>query len=388
MKGKSPKGTVQIKNSNDRLQLVFRFGGKRYYFSLGLPDTKVNRKAAEAKAKLIESDIAYDRFDPTLAKYKPQVQVEPVMSKEESGFSLITLWEKYTDFKSTQVAASTIARDYSKIAKRIAKLPSKLESASSLNGVEIRDYLLKTYSSEVARRTLVQLNAASKWGVKSGLLESNPFEGLPSDIKKTHRDTSCEIFTQEERDEILLALKSNTYCPTAAHDKHSYYLPYVQFMFLTGTRPEEAIALEWKDVAPDLSLITIREALPSDVRIRGTTKTRKTREFPCNEQLQALLAFIKPQQISPNQYVLPGPRGGMLDSHNFLNRVWKPIVEGLVKEGKVRRYLPQYNIRHSVATWMLKTLSVQDVAKVLGNSPQVIYQNYAGANQSLVIPQL
>jgi hypothetical protein len=41
-----------------RLQLVSTYG-KRYYLSLGLPDNKTNRKAAEAKASLIESDMVY-----------------------------------------------------------------------------------------------------------------------------------------------------------------------------------------------------------------------------------------------------------------------------------------------------------------------------------------
>ena len=39
---------------------------------LGLPDTPLNQKVAEAKAKLIESDITLDRFDVSLAKYKPK----------------------------------------------------------------------------------------------------------------------------------------------------------------------------------------------------------------------------------------------------------------------------------------------------------------------------
>lgn len=34
--------------------------------------TPENRKLAEAKAKVIESDISYERFDSTLARYKPQ----------------------------------------------------------------------------------------------------------------------------------------------------------------------------------------------------------------------------------------------------------------------------------------------------------------------------
>ena len=71
-KRKSSKGTVQIKISNERLQLVFRFAGKRYYLSTGFSDTVANRKLAEMKAKQIELDMLSGNFDPTLAKYKPE----------------------------------------------------------------------------------------------------------------------------------------------------------------------------------------------------------------------------------------------------------------------------------------------------------------------------
>lgn len=73
VKDRHSKGTVAIIVSNERLQLRFNYGGKRHYLSLGLSDTQVNRKVAEAKAKLIESDIVYERLDPTLDKYRPQV---------------------------------------------------------------------------------------------------------------------------------------------------------------------------------------------------------------------------------------------------------------------------------------------------------------------------
>ncbi|WP_199317191.1 DUF3596 domain-containing protein [Chroococcidiopsis sp [FACHB-1243]] len=39
------------------MQLVFSHEGKRHYLSLGLPDSKVNRNLARAKANLIESDL-------------------------------------------------------------------------------------------------------------------------------------------------------------------------------------------------------------------------------------------------------------------------------------------------------------------------------------------
>ncbi|MBE7380488.1 MAG: DUF3596 domain-containing protein [Leptolyngbya sp. SIO1E4] len=44
---KAPKGSVQVKTSNNRLQLVFSYGGKRHYISTGLADTVTNRKLAD-----------------------------------------------------------------------------------------------------------------------------------------------------------------------------------------------------------------------------------------------------------------------------------------------------------------------------------------------------
>ncbi|MEG3437289.1 DUF3596 domain-containing protein [Pannus brasiliensis CCIBt3594] len=69
--GRASKGSIRIEGSNGRRQRVFSYDGTRHYLSLGLPDSKINRVVAEAKAKIIESDIALERFNPTLAKYKP-----------------------------------------------------------------------------------------------------------------------------------------------------------------------------------------------------------------------------------------------------------------------------------------------------------------------------
>ena len=68
-KPRKSKGTVQTKTSNGRLQLVFSWQGQRYYLSVGLPDTPINRKGAEQIAKQIELDFASGNFDPTLDKY-------------------------------------------------------------------------------------------------------------------------------------------------------------------------------------------------------------------------------------------------------------------------------------------------------------------------------
>ncbi|MCU0570064.1 MAG: DUF3596 domain-containing protein [Oculatellaceae cyanobacterium Prado106] len=77
---KASSGSVQIKVSNGRLQLVFTYAGQRKYLSLGLKDSPATRKVAEAKAKLIESDIIYERLDPTLEKYGVKTTFTPTVT--------------------------------------------------------------------------------------------------------------------------------------------------------------------------------------------------------------------------------------------------------------------------------------------------------------------
>jgi integrase len=60
------KGKVAVEIFKDRLRLRWGYAGKRFCLYIGLPDTRVNRMAAEAKASQIELDIASGNFDSTL----------------------------------------------------------------------------------------------------------------------------------------------------------------------------------------------------------------------------------------------------------------------------------------------------------------------------------
>jgi integrase len=71
MSARAKKGTVQIQSIKERLRLYWSTGGDRYYLSLQLPDSKLNRSAAQLLATRIEEDIRTNNFDPTLVKYKP-----------------------------------------------------------------------------------------------------------------------------------------------------------------------------------------------------------------------------------------------------------------------------------------------------------------------------
>lgn len=382
---RASKGSVGIEAFQGRLRLRLPrqlYEGKQKYLTLGLEDTKQNRKLAEAKAKEIEADIAYERFDHTLTSYRPQNSTQKTSPDARKAPLLYEVWDKYTQFKSSQLEQSTIIRDYGKIQKRINKLPTQ-----DLNkAVDIRDYLLKIYSAEVAKRTLKQFNACCNWAVRSKLIDSNPFKGMANEIKsKKVSATSRMPFTVQERNAIIQAFENNTYSSKYASVKHSYYAPYVKFLFLTGCRVEELIALKWKHVEQDS--IFFVEAVATDVKVRKGTKTHTSRVLPINSQLRNLLDSIKPKNVHSEALVFPARNGREIDAHNFLNRIWKPVVESLVKEGRVREYLPQYNCRHTFITNCLEAgVSVVQVAKWVGNSPEIIMKHYAGIIKQVEVP--
>lgn len=125
--GKSFKGSVSVEVFQGRLRLRLPrqlFGGKQKYLTLGLSDTDVNRRMAEAKAKLIESDIALERFDYTLEKYgKPKAPtltvVEAVKPKAKPELDLAQLWERYKEVRSKKVSETTMKLNYARVTGHI-----------------------------------------------------------------------------------------------------------------------------------------------------------------------------------------------------------------------------------------------------------------------------
>ena len=385
--GKAQKGSVTLKISNNRIQLVFTVAGKRHYLSTGLADTPVNRKVAMRKASLIEDDIFKERLDPTLQKYKSLLSptsVTPNLTPidEPPKTSLVKLWSQYTEFQREHLQESTILRDYAKIEKRIRNFPKQFVE----DAIDIQNYLLKNYSTETTKRTLKQLSACCNWAIRKQLITGNPFKELAKEIKtKKTSQVSRKPFSRSCVAAIIAAFEQNTYSSKSSWVPHSYYLYYVKFLFHTGCRPEEAVALKWKHI--ETNRINFCEAFVSDVQIRKTTKTDKPRYFPINPELQAILETIKPENCTPDTLVFPAKGGKELDTHNFVNRVWKPIVRQLVKEGKVREYLPQYNCRHTFITLCLEDgIPSRRVADWCGTSVQVIETNYAGAIAQIEVP--
>jgi len=109
--GRAPKGSVGIETFRGRLRLRLPrqlFDGKQKYLYTELADTDVNRRAAEAKAKVIESDIAYERFDYTLTKYgRPQPPTLTVVETlKTQSMTALELWNRFAAYKAPRLLLS------------------------------------------------------------------------------------------------------------------------------------------------------------------------------------------------------------------------------------------------------------------------------------------
>ena len=366
---KAKKGTVQIKNSNDRLQLVFSWQKQRYYLSTGLPDTPVNRKAAEQKAHQIELDFASGNFDPTLDKYRPQTALRT--QKADITPKLKALWGQYMEYKTPNASPKTVNGTYDPVTAHL----KRCKTDGLQDPLKFRMELLKVTTESQARRTLMQLSAACKWGIKNTLIEANPFEGLYRELSATKPPPPI-AFTVEERDLIILSFENDT----RPGMNYRHYAPFVKFLFWTGCRPCEAIGLRWGSVTPDCSRVHFHESIvevSGKLERRKEDKTAVKRWFSCPPRLQTLLQSIRPDKPAAEALVFPSPKGKAIVESNFVDRAWSSILTKLGLETKDGVKITPYNCRDTFITLQaMQGNSSTTIARWVGNSSKVIEQKY------------
>lgn len=376
---KSSGGTVKVKNSNNRLQLVFTYSGKRHYISLGISDTPLNLKLAQDKAFEVQRDIEYGEFDPTYERYKPELETvevpeEPI--EEDIPLDLPALWAKYIEVRQAGKSPSTI-RMYRWVAKHLERCEVKqLDEPQAVS-----DWLIGHVPADSTKRVLTQLSACCKWAKKSGILNSNPFEGMAADIKvKKVSNEEFEIFpfTRQERDRIIKAFKQNCY--------YNGYAAMVEFLFLTGCRPSEAVALKWKHVnETTISFEQSRVYSGHGYTLKDGLKTQRARKFPINTQLARLLTEIKPEHVQREQLLFPSPKGKYITWNNFTNRAWQTVMASLADI----EYRNPYQTRHTFCSLCREAgISSIQIANWVGNSATMIDRVYAKAVEKIEVPEL
>lgn len=209
------------------------------------------------------------------------------------------------------------------------------------------------------RDCLSSLNGKLKADKKANQIEASESE-----------QEAIDTFSVAEVKTILTALQTESH--SRYKGKHYQYYNYVKFLWLTGCRPCEAIALKWENV--DLTGKTKKikfcegEVMASGKLIKKKgTKTVPFRFFNINTELYELLSSLP----RTSEYVFVNDKNMPIVQH-ALNRVWQKLLPKL----EIRYRIP-YQLRHSMISYHANNgFPIPQLAKLVGNSEKVITEHY------------
>lgn len=366
---KASKGTVKIENDKSWLRLRFSFQGRRYAFSLSLPDTKTNRTVAEHKVKQIELDILSGNFDPSLKKYKPERQKD---AYKEGRLTVVALFRQFLEYKAKEVSPKTMEKykaTLGYISRFFLDKPVEFLSEKDVDAFAKWQSGQELSAVQVKRR-LEELEACWKWHKA----EYNPW-AICADRIKIPPKQLLKPFTLEELTAIVQAFRTDRY--------YHHYTDYVEFLFGTGCRTGEAIGLRRKHISDDCLTVWIGEIVTRGAR--KPAKRNRARTITLSAKIQKLLLSRRPSNPNPNDLVFTSPTGKAIDDRNFRNRAWVTVLTRLGID-----YRKPYNTRHTLISHALDLgMNPVTVAQLTGHDVETLYKNYAGnVNSRPVLPEL
>ncbi|KGF71704.1 integrase [Neosynechococcus sphagnicola sy1] len=371
------RGTVRVDECNGSLRLVWSYGGKRYFFSLGLNDSPYHRKLAQDKALEIQRDIGIGEFDPSLEKYRKKLQEKGLAAVEAvtviKPVTLSQLWEMYVAHVSVGKSPKTIDGTYNPVTAHLKRCKTDgLEDPA-----KFRMELLQTTTTGQARRTLMQLAAVVDWGLEHDRIPTrkNQFRTMYRELPKA-KAPPVVAFSSEEMEQIIQAFKTHQ----GSGMNYQCYAPFVEFLLRSGCRTCEAIGLRWGSVTPDCAKIHFHESIvevSGKLVRRRETKTDEERWFSCPPKLQHLLQNVRPENPASDALVFSSPKGGAIGLSNFNDRAWKTILTQLGLYEKDGRKMTLYSTRRTWITAQAVAGNSSDrIAAWAGNSAQVIESRY------------
>lgn len=228
-----------------------------------------------------------------------------------------------------------------------------------------------SWSGKLSTRVdaLSLLSWICRLAVKGGIIASNPCIGVERPRTQTPDPTSRAL-TLVEVDLLLDAL------PAAGP-----YRRFVLAMLYTGCRVGEVAGLRVSDIDWDTRTINVVRTASAGITgqlVVGPTKGRRGRAVPLAAPLAPLLGEAVAGK-GPFDLVLPGPRGGNINSKNLSRALgWFAVRDSIKAFPPDEAPLHWHDLRHTAAVMLFRAgLSAPDVQAILGHSSLAVTQLYA-----------
>ncbi|MBD2210185.1 tyrosine-type recombinase/integrase [Calothrix sp. FACHB-156] len=418
--GKAKKGQVTVRPDSGSIKACF----PRNYFADGKQvklGTGINPDDWEATAaklqrrlqlELEDGKLATDegifnlgRYQEILEEYGLRAKlrlVRDVVTSDDQlppkpQLSLMEIWDMYCEYKKRNLRESVYEGTYRGIYKNYIK--SAIEATNSEDAIKIRNWLVENRYLKHVKNLISNLSKAYQLGIKNKLLSHNPYEGMTEEIGQigakgkqqneieTDDDVedSLKAYTWQEAQTILEYIENNS--------KIKHWYPFTKFKFLTGCRTGETIGLRWNDVDWNNEIVVFKSTYDQitkkwyPLKNDRTYKGSEVRKFPMpkNGELWNLLKSIP--QGEPSDVVFKS-RDGKIIVNNVFRKAWtgrnspstklKGIIPELIKKGKLTKYLPPYNTRHTFINHAIHDLGIPEkiVCYMCGHKPDVSNKHY------------
>ncbi|MET9292440.1 site-specific integrase [Streptomyces sp. NPDC003077] len=252
----------------------------------------------------------------------------------------------------------------------------------------------KPSGGETFRRRRRALNAALEYAVAAGILAENPLQRARMTRLTAHDAVDPRVLVNAVQGRQLLAAVS--YVGSWHRARGRRLAAFFAVIYFAALRPAEVVGLRLADCdLPETGwgTLTLRETRPvsgkqwTDSGERHDRRGLKAREadtdrpVPIPPVLVALLRdHLAEFGTAGDGRVFGNERGGVVGSSTYW-RVWEEAREFALPPDRVVSPLAgrPYDLRHACITrWLNAGVPIAEVARRVGNSPEVIHRRYHG----------
>lgn len=376
---KGSKGEVTVFEDAGRLKVNLPrqyFGGQQVKKALGLKATPENWALAERMAKRMTLDLQQGCFDDTLVKYGVKSNLKLITSSDslppKPKLGTLEIWKKYLEYKEPTTKKSHYAEKFEGVYHRA--IQQAVETVGD-NPVGIRTWLLSNRCFYTTKMVLSHLSHAYRLAIKQGLIANNPFDGMADELPLNQKNQKVNVHdsesdkdlynTEQVKKKAFTVVEMNAVLEYVKQSQGKHHYPILQFLFLTGCRTSEAIALMWGDIKWNKEYIVIQRSYSPKLKEFTTTKTNHTRLFPMpkNGQLWNMLKSL--DEGKPNDTVFKSKNGKIINRVH-LSQFWHGskgnrnpgVIATLIKQGRISKYLPLYNTRHTFISYQINECGI------------------------------
>lgn len=333
-----PKGTTKREAEQTERKLLADRDRKRKRRErgFGFDDLTV----AEAGRKRLEEKRAGKPG--VLERYERSLEAHIIPALGSVPLSKLTEWDvlAYLDTRKAEAGVSdgTVRREWADF-RSIVHWAQRRKVMVDFSVATVNEEVASKFKASSPRTAVL---TPEQWRQFMGAFDEGPWNDHLTQQREARR------FAKKER----LGPKPGTFSQNAHRRRCAETLPVFRMLLHTGSRLSEVLALTWDAIDWKEETITIYQS-----------KTTKAKVLPLSEGIRSVLAEVGPRRLGKS--LLFHQRNGKPYTVDRIETVFRRGMEII----GARRELVPHSIRHTVATWLMKSgVSLEVREAILGHS--------------------